>query len=138
MARAVKAETINFDEEDVQERLMEMTKGRGPGRCIGGVGCEAHTSGSFDSVVDKAKAAVFLATDHAHVIRQAIMCCRKQGTGRWRHQSGVKTVKWGVGRVDGRTLNAERFNGAWGAMIMIRIKTRSGNGRERPTLFWCS
>ena len=39
---------------------MEMTTGRGPGRCVGGVGYQAHGSGSFDSVVDKAKAAVFL------------------------------------------------------------------------------
>ena len=80
MAEKAKAETINFEEEDVYERLMAMTKGRGPDRCIDGVGCEAHGSGSFDSVLDKAKATLMLATDRAHVIRQAIMCCRKQGT----------------------------------------------------------
>jgi len=80
LAEASRAETINFDEEDVYERLMEATNGRGPDRCIDAVGCEAHGTGSFDSVLDKAKAAVMLATDRAHVIRQAIMCCRKQGT----------------------------------------------------------
>jgi threonine dehydrogenase-like Zn-dependent dehydrogenase len=80
LAQAGKAETINFDKEDVYDRLMEMTGGRGPDRCIDAVGCEAHGSGSFDAVLDKAKATVFLATDRAHVIRQAIMCCRKQGT----------------------------------------------------------
>ena len=80
LAREANAETINFDEEDVYERLMQMTKGRGPDRCIDGVGCEAHGAGSFDSVLDKVKATVMLATDRAHVIRQAIMCCRKQGT----------------------------------------------------------
>lgn len=80
LAREANAETINFDEEDVYDRLMEMTKGRGPDRCIDGVGCEAHGAGSFDSVLDKVKATVMLATDRAHVIRQAIMCCRKQGT----------------------------------------------------------
>src|SRR4028119_2336045 len=43
MARAHgKAETINFDEEDVYERLQQMTGGRGPDRCIDAVGCEAH------------------------------------------------------------------------------------------------
>jgi threonine dehydrogenase-like Zn-dependent dehydrogenase len=31
-------------------------------------------------VMDKAKAAVGLATDRAHVLREAIMCCRKGGT----------------------------------------------------------
>ncbi len=80
LAREANAETINFDEEDVYDRLMEMTKGRGPDRCIDGVGCEAHGAGSFDSLLDKVKATVMLATDRAHVIRQAIMCCRKQGT----------------------------------------------------------
>ena len=30
--------------------------------------------------LDKVKAAAFLATDRVHVLRQAIMCCRKAGT----------------------------------------------------------
>ena len=57
-----------------------MTNGRGPDRCIDAVGAEAHGSGSFDAVVDKAKAAVMLGTDRPHVLREAIMCCRKGGT----------------------------------------------------------
>ena len=75
-----KAETINFEKEDVYDRLMEMTKGRGPDSCIDAVGCEAHAQGSFDSVLDKVKAEVYLGTDRAHVLREAIMCCRKGGT----------------------------------------------------------
>ncbi len=77
-----KAEVINFEtiEGSVYDRLQEMTKGRGPDRCIDAVGAEAHGSGSFDAVMDKAKAAVYLATDRAHVLREAIMCCRKAGT----------------------------------------------------------
>lgn len=77
-----RAEVINFEkiEGGVYDRLQEMTKGRGPDRCIDAVGAEAHGSGSFDAVMDKAKAAVFLATDRAHVLREAIMCCRKGGT----------------------------------------------------------
>src|SRR5882757_2672266 len=43
-------------------------------------GCEAHAGGAFDAVLDKAKAAVILATDRVHVLREAIMCCRKAGT----------------------------------------------------------
>jgi threonine dehydrogenase-like Zn-dependent dehydrogenase len=64
-----KAETINFDEVDVYQRLQEMTKGRGPDRCIDAVGAEAHGTGGVDAVVDKAKAAVHLATDRAHALR---------------------------------------------------------------------
>lgn len=75
-----KAETINFEEDDVYDRLQSMTQGRGPDRCIDGVGCEAHATGSVDAVVDKVKTAVMLGTDRAHVLRQTIMCCRKGGT----------------------------------------------------------
>lgn len=78
--RLGKAETINFDDEDVYERLMEMTGDRGPDRCIDAVGTEAHSTGTLDAVIDKAKAAVFLGTDRPHVLRQAIFCCRKGGT----------------------------------------------------------
>jgi hypothetical protein len=31
-------------------------------------------------VLDKVKAATFLATDRVHVLREAITCCRKAGT----------------------------------------------------------
>lgn len=75
-----KAETINFEEESVMERLNEMTHGRGPDRCIDSVGCEAHGTGSFDVVLDKAKAAVTLRTDRVHALSEAIMACRKAGT----------------------------------------------------------
>lgn len=74
-----KAETIDFDEQDVYETLQEMTSGRGPDRCIDAVGCEAHSTGAVDAVIDKAKAAVKMTTDRAHVLRQAIFCCRKGG-----------------------------------------------------------
>jgi threonine dehydrogenase-like Zn-dependent dehydrogenase len=75
-----KAETINFEKEDVYDNLMEMTKGRGPDRCIDAVGFEAHARSSFDMVVEKGKSAVVPTTDRAHVLREAIMCCRKGGT----------------------------------------------------------
>ncbi len=75
-----KAETINFSDNDVYDRLMEMTRGRGPDRCVDAVGAEAHANSSFDAALDAAKAAVMLGTDRPHVVREAIMCCRKGGT----------------------------------------------------------
>ncbi len=77
-----KAETINFSTVDgsVYDQLQEMTKGRGPDRCIDAVGTEAHGTGSFDAVLDKVKTLAYLGTDRPHVLRQAIMCCRKGGT----------------------------------------------------------
>ncbi|MBA3535901.1 MAG: glutathione-dependent formaldehyde dehydrogenase [Tatlockia sp.] len=75
-----KAETINFEKEDVYEALMVMTKGKGPECCIDAVGCEAHVGPKFDSIVDRIKQATFLTTDRAHVLREAIQCCAKAGT----------------------------------------------------------
>ncbi len=75
-----RAETINFDTVKVYDALQEMTKGRGPDRCIDAVGAEAHAGGSVDAVVDKVKAALYLGTDRPHVLREAIWCCRKGGT----------------------------------------------------------
>src|SRR5690606_24090893 len=59
---------------------MEMTQGRGPDRCIDAVGAEAHATGSIDALYDKAKSMMLLETDRPHVLREAIICCRKGGT----------------------------------------------------------
>jgi len=74
------ADVINFDEDDVHDRLMEMTNGRGPDRCVDAVGCEAHAGGTLDGTWDSVKTTAFLATDRPHVLRQTIMACRKGGT----------------------------------------------------------
>lgn len=75
-----RAEVINFDKQDVYETLQDMTKGRGPDRCIDAVGCEAHATGSLDAVMDTVKTSIMLGTDRVHALRQAIYCCRKGGT----------------------------------------------------------
>nr|WP_232069594.1 zinc-dependent alcohol dehydrogenase [Gemmata massiliana] len=77
-----KAETIDFMNVtgSVYDRLQDMTKGRGPDRCIDAVGAEAHGLGSTPAILDKVKAAVGLGTDRPTALRQAIMCCRKAGT----------------------------------------------------------
>jgi threonine dehydrogenase-like Zn-dependent dehydrogenase len=73
------AETLNFDDTDIFDALAEMTGGRGPDRCIDAVGMEAHGT-SPDALLDRVKAATWLATDRPHVLRQAIHACRKGGT----------------------------------------------------------
>jgi len=73
------AETINFDEMNVVQRLREMTGGRGPDSCIDAVGMEATGSGPA-AWYDKAKQAVRLQTDRPTVLREAIQACRKGGT----------------------------------------------------------
>jgi len=79
LAKTGNTETLNYEEGDVYERLMEMTNGRGPDRCIDAVGSEAHAPG-LGGLYDKAKQTVRLETDRPHVIREAIRCCRKGGT----------------------------------------------------------
>jgi threonine dehydrogenase-like Zn-dependent dehydrogenase len=75
-----RAETIDSGEGHVYDRLQEMTNGRGPDRCIDAVGAEAHAFGTVDSVMDAVKVMLMQETDRPHVLREAIMCCRKGGT----------------------------------------------------------
>ena len=78
LAKSMGAEVINFEEVDVREALVEMTGGIGPDSCIDAVGMESHGF-TADNVLDKAKAAVGLATDRPHALRQVILACRKGG-----------------------------------------------------------
>jgi threonine dehydrogenase-like Zn-dependent dehydrogenase len=79
MARAGGAITIDFDNESVLERLAELTQGKGPEKCIDAVGMEAHATRSIDSMYDRAKQALMLETDRAHVLREMIYVCRPAG-----------------------------------------------------------
>ncbi|CAM5253126.1 zinc-dependent alcohol dehydrogenase [Stutzerimonas degradans] len=79
MARAGGAITINFDEESVVERLAELTRGKGPEKCIDSVGMEAHAARSIDSMYDRAKQALMLESDRPHVLREMIYVCRPAG-----------------------------------------------------------
>jgi threonine dehydrogenase-like Zn-dependent dehydrogenase len=73
------AETIDYEHEDVYDRLMEMTGGRGPDRCIDAVGTDAHGTGVVDAT-DRVKRSAKLEDDRPYVLREAIKCCRKGGT----------------------------------------------------------
>lgn len=79
MAEAAGAITIDFMKEDVYDRIQELTHGRGADACIDAVGTEPHTSASFDSMIDRAKVAVYAGTDRPHVLRQAINNTRNFG-----------------------------------------------------------
>jgi threonine dehydrogenase-like Zn-dependent dehydrogenase len=78
-ADKAKAETIDYEQEDVFETLKALTGGHGPDACIDAVGLEAHGT-SLDYYYDKAKTATMMATDRISALRQAIHCCRKGGT----------------------------------------------------------
>ena len=79
MARAGGAITIDFDEESVIDRLQELTKGKGPDKCIDAVGMEAHALRSIDSMIDRVKQSVMIESDRPHVLREMIYVCRPAG-----------------------------------------------------------
>ena len=79
MAEQGGAETINYEEENVYEKLMDMTGGRGPDSCIDDVGMESHAPAPIFAY-DRIKQALMLETDRPHALREAIMCCKNGGT----------------------------------------------------------
>jgi threonine dehydrogenase-like Zn-dependent dehydrogenase len=79
LARESGAETLDFMKDDIYDRIMELTKGRGADACIDAVGTEPETMASADSVLDRLNVATFMGTDRPHVLRQAIHCCRNFG-----------------------------------------------------------
>jgi threonine dehydrogenase-like Zn-dependent dehydrogenase len=72
-------EIINYEEESVYERLMELTGGRGPDACIDAVGLEGHAPGLVYAY-DRAKQMMMQETDRPYALREAIVCCRNGGT----------------------------------------------------------
>lgn len=80
MARQGGAEVVNFEkDEDVIEKLKELTGGRGPDACIDAVGVEGHGTGLMN-VYDKVKSTLKMETDRPIALRQAIQGCRPGGT----------------------------------------------------------
>jgi len=73
------AVTINYEEVDVYDSLLEITGGLGPDSVIDAVGMEAHQPGVLGAY-DKVKQAIRLETDRPNALRQAIMACRNGGT----------------------------------------------------------
>ena len=80
MAEAGGAITINFEEENVVERLNELTGGEGPEKCIDCIGMESHVTPAMpDTVYDRAKQILLAESDRPHVLREMIYVCRPGG-----------------------------------------------------------
>jgi threonine dehydrogenase-like Zn-dependent dehydrogenase len=73
-----KAETLDYQQVDINEALNEMTGGRGPDACIDAVGMEGHAP--VTGVYDRLKQAAMLETDRPPALRQAMVACRNGGT----------------------------------------------------------
>jgi threonine dehydrogenase-like Zn-dependent dehydrogenase len=79
MAKAGGATVIDFEFENVIERLNELTQGKGPDKCIDAVGLEAHATATLDSIYDTVKQTARLESDRIHAVREMIMACRPAG-----------------------------------------------------------
>ena len=76
--KAGATDVINYEDQDVQEVLRDLTAGRGPDACIDCVGLEAHGHG-VQFAVDNAKQKAKLALDRPIAVRDAILACRSAG-----------------------------------------------------------
>ena len=76
--KAGATDVINYEQQNVQEVLRDLTAGRGPDACIDAVGMEAHGHGlqfQHDNLKQKAK----IQMDRPMAVREAIMACRSAG-----------------------------------------------------------
>lgn len=103
MAREGGADTINYEETDVYDMLMQLTGGRGPDSCMDAVGLEAHMPGPL-YYYDRLKQAMMLESDRPIALRQAIMACRNGGTVSVPGVYGGLIDKFPMGAVMNRSL----------------------------------
>lgn len=77
MARNAGAETIDFSEGDLQERIKDMTHGVGPDAVIEAVGLESHGAGGL---MEKVQETVARRMERPYALNEAILACRPGGT----------------------------------------------------------
>jgi threonine dehydrogenase-like Zn-dependent dehydrogenase len=79
VVKHIGAETLNYEQGNVEQELRERTGGRGPDVCIEAVGMEAHSAGpqfAYDQIKQQAR----LQTDRPTALREAIHVARKGGS----------------------------------------------------------
>lgn len=80
MARAAGAEVLDYvNEDDLQGRLLEMTKGLGPDAVIEAVGLESHGTTTAQSIASTVMSKT-LSLERPFALNQAILACRPAGT----------------------------------------------------------
>jgi threonine dehydrogenase-like Zn-dependent dehydrogenase len=76
LAQASGAETLNYEDKDLQEQIVAMTSGQGPDSVIECVGLESHGHGG---VMENLQTHL-TSTERPFALQQAIMACRPGGT----------------------------------------------------------
>jgi len=78
ITRAGATHAINYEDEDLYEKLKELTGGRGPDACIDCVGLESHGHG-VQFAMDRAKQMTKIQLDRAVALRDSILTCASGG-----------------------------------------------------------
>ncbi len=78
LEKAGATDVIDYEAENVQEVLRDLTAGRGPDACIDCVGLEAHGDG-LQFAYDSLKQKVRIQQDRPIAVREAILACRSAG-----------------------------------------------------------
>ncbi|MBZ9674452.1 zinc-dependent alcohol dehydrogenase [Mesorhizobium sp. ES1-1] len=76
LAEASGAETLRYDDEDLQQRILDMTDGKGPDSVIEAVGMESHGAGGVIETLQTDLTAL----ERPYALQQALMACRPGGT----------------------------------------------------------
>jgi threonine dehydrogenase-like Zn-dependent dehydrogenase len=76
LARQAGAETLDYSDEDLQKKIVEMTQGQGPDAVIEAVGMESHGAGG----VMEGLQTKLTSTERPYALSQAILACRPGGT----------------------------------------------------------
>ena len=79
LAEQAGAIPVDYEQVDVRSRLLELTGGRGPDKCIDAVGLEAHHGAAPVYAYDRVKQATRMETERPYALRQAIHSCRTGG-----------------------------------------------------------
>jgi threonine dehydrogenase-like Zn-dependent dehydrogenase len=76
LAQASGAETLNYEDKDLQEQIVAMTSGQGPDSVIECVGLESHGHGGVMETLQTH----LTSTERPYALQQAIIACRPGGT----------------------------------------------------------
>lgn len=76
LARAGGAETLDYTDDKLQERIVDMTGGKGPDSVIEAVGLESHGTGGIMETLETKLTAM----ERPFALQQAILACRPGGT----------------------------------------------------------
>jgi len=76
LAQASGVETLRYDDEDLQKRILDMTEGKGPDSVIEAVGMESHGPGGVMETLQTDLTAM----ERPYALQQALLACRPGGT----------------------------------------------------------